>query len=101
MSICCSTRPAPHTVSVMARFVSLPDRDGPPGAARMWINPEHVVSLVPKVTRDGTHHILRVEIKLVGTPAFDTWLGAFTSGELADEGWKLFLGKLQRSQADS
>lgn len=101
MSICCSTGPAPGTVSVMARFVPLPDRDGPPGAARMWINPEHVVSLVPKVSRDGTHHVLRVEIKLVGTPAFDAWLGAFTSGELADERWKTFLSELQRSPGAS
>jgi hypothetical protein len=79
----------------MARFVSLPDRDGPPGAARMWMNPEHIVSLVPKITRDGTNHILRVEIKLIGTPAFDAWLGAFASGELADERWASFLAELR------
>ena len=68
----------------MPRFVSLPDRDGPAGSARMWINPKHIVSLVPKVHRDGTHHILRVEIKLVGMPAFDAWLGKFDSGSDAD-----------------
>ena len=79
----------------MARFVSLPDRDGPSGASRMWINPEHVVSIVPKLTSDGALHILRAEIKLVGTPAFDAWLGAFDSGEGADEGWRAFLAKLE------
>ena len=79
----------------MARFVALPDRDGPPGAARMWINPEHIVSLVPKLTRDGTHHVLRVEIKLVGTPAFDAWLGGFDTGDKVDERWKAFLKELQ------
>jgi hypothetical protein len=35
----------------------------------------HIVSLVPKVHRDGTRHILRAEFKLVGTLAFDAWLG--------------------------
>ncbi|MCS5716429.1 hypothetical protein NVV95_17925 [Herbiconiux sp. CPCC 205716] len=75
----------------MARFVSLPDRDGPPGAARMWINPEHVVSLVPKVSRDGISHTLRVEIKLVGTPAFEAWLGAFDSNDEADACWRQFV----------
>ncbi|MCS5716399.1 hypothetical protein NVV95_17770 [Herbiconiux sp. CPCC 205716] len=78
----------------MPRFVPLPDRDGPAGSARMWINPEHVVSLVPKVHRDGTHHILRVEIKLVGTPAFDAWLGKFDSGADADTRWGEFLRDL-------
>jgi hypothetical protein len=60
----------------------------------MWINPEHVVSLVPKVHRDGTHHILRVEIKLVGTPAFDAWLGKFNSGADADARWGEFVHDL-------
>ncbi|GAA2246458.1 hypothetical protein GCM10009851_34910 [Herbiconiux moechotypicola] len=58
----------------------------------MWINPEHVVSVVPKVHRDGTHHILRVEI--LGTPAFDTWLGEFDSGADADTRWGEFLHDL-------
>lgn len=75
----------------MSRFVSLPDRNGPADAAVMWINPEHVVSLIPKITRDGSHHILRVEIKLVGTPAFDAWLGHFGTAELADDRWSAFL----------
>jgi hypothetical protein len=78
----------------MPHFVPLPDRDGPVGSARMWINPEHVVSLVPKINRDGTRHILRVEIKLVGTPSFDAWLGQFDTGEQADDRWKAFLGEL-------
>ncbi len=84
----------------MVRFVSLPDRDGPPGASRMWINPEHVVSLVPKVSRDGTHHLLRVEIKLVGLPAFDAQVAGelagktVESGDLADERWRSFLAEL-------
>lgn len=55
----------------MTRFVPLPDRDRPASAARMWINPEHIVSLVPKVSADGTRHMLRAEIKLMGSPAFD------------------------------
>ncbi|MCS5735762.1 hypothetical protein [Herbiconiux daphne] len=79
----------------MARFVSLPDRDGPAGAARMWINPEHVVSLVPKVSTDGSRHVLRVEIKLIGTPAFDAWLGVYDTGEEADSRWALFLSELR------
>lgn len=63
----------------------------------MWINPDHIVSLVPKVHRDGTHHILKVEIKLVGTPAFDAWIGQYTSGEHADEGWRDFLMEMGQS----
>nr|WP_322843334.1 hypothetical protein [Herbiconiux sp. KACC 21604] len=60
----------------------------------MWINPDHVVSLVPKLSRDETHHILRVEIKLVGSPAFDAWLGTFKTGDEANAGWAAFLGTL-------
>lgn len=75
----------------MSRFVSLPDRNGPAGAAVMWINPEHVVSLIPKITRDGSHHILWVEIKLLGTPAFDAWLGQLDTSDQADARWSAFL----------
>ncbi|MCS5732312.1 hypothetical protein [Herbiconiux daphne] len=60
----------------------------------MWISPDHIVSLVPKVRRDGTHHILRVEIKLVGTPASDASLGQFDSGADADDRWREFLRDL-------
>ncbi|ARJ07670.1 hypothetical protein B5808_20040 (plasmid) [Cnuibacter physcomitrellae] len=60
----------------------------------MWINPEHVVSLVPKVQNDGTHHVLRVEIKLVGAPAFGAWLGRFEFGAAADVRWREFLEDL-------
>lgn len=83
----------------MPRFVPLPDKDGPVGSARMWINPEHIVSLVPKVHRDGTHHILRVEIKLLGTPAFDAWLGKFASGAEADAHWREFLRDLDSKES--
>jgi hypothetical protein len=48
-----------------------------------------------KVSTDGTRHLLRVEIKLIGTPAFDAWLGVFDSGEEADSRWALFLSELR------
>lgn len=66
----------------------------------MWVNPEHVVSLVPKVSRDGTHHVLRVEIKLVGMPAFDAWLGSFASGDEADARWRAFVAELAHANTD-
>jgi hypothetical protein len=67
----------------------------------MWINPEHVVSLVPKITRDGVHHTLRVEVKLVGLPAFDAWLGAFDDAEAANTSWSAFLAMLQAPEDDA
>ncbi|WP_382309840.1 hypothetical protein [Herbiconiux sp. UC225_62] len=66
----------------------------PVGSARTWIDFEPVVLLVPKVHRDGTHHILQVEIKLVGRPAFDAWLGKFDSRSEADTRWGEFLRDL-------
>ena len=64
----------------------------------MWINPEHVVSLVPKVVRDGVNHSLRVELKLAGVPAFDAWLGDFDDAEAADACWASFLTMLRGSE---
>lgn len=61
----------------------------------MWINPEHIISLIPKIVFDGTHHTLRVEVKLAGTPDFDAWLGRLGTVEGADARWTEFLDDIR------
>ena len=75
----------------MPKLVSLPDKSGPVGSARMWFNPEHVVSVVPKVSHDGTTYMLSVELKLTGVPLMTAWLGDYETDILADVAWHAFL----------
>ncbi|TIH33805.1 hypothetical protein [Subtercola vilae] len=75
----------------MPRLISLPDKHDPSSPRRIWFNPEHVVSLIPKFGSNGTRHTFTVEIKLTGIPAMDAWLGDYGSRTDADNVWRAFL----------
>ncbi|MEC5149532.1 hypothetical protein [Cryobacterium sp. GrIS_2_6] len=80
-------------------IVALPGRVtglSAPGAVR-WINPEHVVSVRPRlaVTLEGLD--LFVELKLEGLPLFETWIGTFENKELADSRRQSYLAELAAS----
>jgi hypothetical protein len=80
----------------VARLVELPGKvsgQGEPGTVR-WVNPEHVVSVRPRVTGVPPHVELHVELKLEGMPLFDSWFGTFHSVEGADRRWRAFLDDL-------
>jgi hypothetical protein len=78
----------------MPRLISLPDKHDPSSPGRIWFNPEHVVSLIPKFSTNGTEHSLTVEIKLTGVPAMDAWLGEYSSRAEADTAWGAFLASI-------
>ncbi|GAA4682636.1 hypothetical protein GCM10025780_30280 [Frondihabitans cladoniiphilus] len=80
---------------IMVRLIPLPDRDGQPGDARLWINPEHITSVAPIVTRSGEEigvvFTLAVDLKLEGLPMQRAWLATcHTAGE-TDQEWQQFL----------
>jgi hypothetical protein len=78
----------------MPRLIPLPDRHGPTGAARLWFNPDHIVTLAPKIHDTGGGHTLSVELKLTGVPAMDAWLGDHSTTGAADAAWQTFLDQI-------
>lgn len=81
------------------RLVALPGRvagQTEPAAVR-WINPEHIVSIRPRMGGGEPELDLIVEIKLEGIPLFETWLGSFRTVQKADERWQAFLTGLTES----
>lgn len=80
----------------MARLVALPGRargGGDPVPAR-WINPEHIVSVRPRMAGGPPQVELLIELKLEGMPLFETWLGSFSTLDAADQRWQAFLQEL-------
>jgi hypothetical protein len=87
----------------MVRLIPLPDRDGRPGDARLWINPDHITSVAPIVTRGGDEngavYLLAVDLKLEGLPMQRAWLATcHTPGE-TDQKWQQFLDLVAGSHA--
>jgi hypothetical protein len=79
----------------MVRLIPLPDRDGRPGDARLWINPEHITSAAPIVTRSGDQngdvYLLAVDFKLEGLPMQRAWLATCHTADETDQKWQQFL----------
>jgi len=78
----------------MTHLIPLPDRHGPAGSARLWFNPDHIVTVAPRVIQTDAGHTLSVELKLTGIPVMDAWLGDHPSAETADTAWRDFLTSL-------
>jgi hypothetical protein len=79
----------------MVRLIPLPDRDGRPGDARLWINPGHITSVAPIVTRsadeNGAVYLLAVDLKLEGLPMQRAWLATCQTADETDQKWQQFL----------
>ncbi|RPE78125.1 MULTISPECIES: hypothetical protein [unclassified Frondihabitans] len=79
----------------MVRLIPLPDREGRPGDARLWFNPEHITTAAPIVSRSqdtgGVIFTLSVELKLEGLPMQRAWLATARTVEETDQKWRQFL----------
>jgi len=82
----------------MPRLIPLPDRDGAAGSSRLWINPDHIVTAAPVITRgqndQGDVVVVAVELKLEGVPVMRAWLGEAASTQEADVVWQGFLDQV-------
>lgn len=79
----------------MPRLIPLPDKDGQPGDSRLWINPDHIVTAAPVISRTQSEHgellVVAAELKLEGVPMTRAWLGTATNQGGAETIWQTFL----------
>ncbi len=68
-------------------LVPFPDRDNP----TMWVNPEHITSLVPTITTPPAPIMVSVRCKLQGLSEFVVNLGQFDSPAAAQQRWRTLL----------
>lgn len=77
------------------RLIPLPDPEGRPGDARLWINPEHITSIAPIVTRSGNQDgdviILAIDPELEGLPMQRACLATCHTANEIDQAWQKFL----------
>lgn len=83
-----------YTVRGM-QLLELPDPTGK--APSMWINADHVVSVMPLIRNMGNGFEAQVEVKLEGMPLHRVMLGVHESKDVAEEAFKEFLERLQAS----
>ena len=61
----------------------------------MWINPDHIVTAAPIISRTQNEHgnlvTVAVELKLEGVPMMRAWLGTATDQAGAETIWQGFL----------
>ncbi len=75
------------------RLVQLRSTDG-----ELWINPEHVTSIVPQHFRlEGDRVRLQAAIKLEGLPLMTLQLGEHPSEAAADAAWAQLVDELTAS----
>lgn len=75
------------------QLLELPDPTGK--APSMWINADHVVSVMPLIRNMGSGFEAQAEVKLEGMPLHRVMLGVHDSKEVAEEAFKGFLERLQ------
>lgn len=68
-------------------LVPFPDRENP----TMWVNPEHITSLVPTITTPHAPIMVNVRCKLQGLSEFVLHLGEFDSPDAAQRRWRSLL----------
>ena len=85
----------------MTRLVGIPgEKNSASTAPRSWINPDHIVQLVPIIDTDGRAQRLVVEIKLVGLPLMRCSFGTFDSTDALDQRWQAFLAEIGNAKQD-
>jgi hypothetical protein len=77
-------------------LVPFPDRDNP----TMWVNPEHITSLVPTITTPPAPIMVTVRCKLQGLSEFVIHLGQFNSPAAAEQRWRGLLELLGNAVLD-
>ena len=74
------------------QLIPIPDASGRP---TIWVNAEHLVSVMP-VFRTGDRDITAdVEFKIEGMPLYRVRLGEFSERAAAEEAFTVFLEQLQ------
>lgn len=81
-----------YTVRGM-QLLELPDPTGK--SPSMWVNVDHVVSVMPVYRNTGSAMSAEAEVKLEGMPLHRVLLGEHSSKEEAEEAFKAFLERLQ------
>ena len=85
----------------MTKLVGIPGENNSASTApRSWINPDHIVQLVPIIDTDGRAQRLVVEIKLVGLPLMRCSFGTFDSTDALDQRWQGFLTEIGNTKQD-
>lgn len=75
------------------QLLELPDPLGKKPS--MWVNVDHVVSVMPMYRNTGTAITAEAEVKLEGMPLHRVSLGDHTTTAQAEEAFEAFLGRLQ------
>ena len=82
----------------MVRLIGIPgEKDTGSDLPSAWINPEHIVHVVPLIDGPSDAKRLIVEIKLVGLSIIRAHFGTYDSIEEVDARWLAFLADLEPS----
>lgn len=79
----------------MPRFIALTEERG---ASIAWVNPEHVVSVRPVVTRAGDRASVLAEIKLAGMPTERFVVDRDCAADDLDRIWSSFIANLETGE---
>lgn len=74
------------------KLIELPDATGKPS---LWINADHVVSVMPHYSSTGREETLNVELKVDGMPLHRITVGRYESRADAEQAFAAFMGQLQ------
>jgi len=79
----------------MVYLVGLPhEKDTGDDQPGIWINPAHIVQLIPLIDGAPDARRLIVELKLIGLPIIRSHFGTFASAEELDARWQRLLDDL-------
>ncbi len=81
---------------LMPRLIALTEERG---ASVAWINPEHIVSVRPLVTRAGNRASVLAEIKLAGMPTERFVVDRDCAAGDLDQVWSAFIATLETGAA--
>lgn len=74
------------------KLIELADANGKP---TLWINADHIASVMAQYTSDGREETLNVELKVDGMPLHRWTLGRYPSREDAELAFAQFIDRLQ------
>lgn len=80
----------------MPRLIALTEERG---ASVAWVNPDHIVSVRPLVTRAGDRATVLAEIKLSGMPTERFLVDRDCAADDLDHVWSTFITNLEIGEA--